>query len=207
MASFNKSSQTDTQASIRCFLICTFLLMTSVVLSSCLNRPAIISSDTLIVPGRSTGNITLENAAVETINALGKPDAADAAMGKAVSTWYEQHDSTKHALSIFTAQDVGNSPIALIKQIRVTNPKYRTQEGIGASSSLEIIQDVFKLQQEKGYVLKGQHLSVYTDTSGIAFEIDEKGTCIGIVVYPKGSLHPDTYARFIPGMSNESKEN
>lgn len=206
MASFNKS-QSDTHASIPCFLVCAFLLMTSILLSSCLGRSATISSDTLIVPGRSIGNITLESDAVKTINALGKPDATDAAMGKAVSTWYGQHDSTKHALSIFTAQDVGNSPIALIKQIRVTNPRYRTQAGVGASSSVDEIQDIFKLQQEEGYALKGRNISVYTDTSGIAFEIDETGTCIGIVVYFKGSLHPDTYARFIPGMSNTSKDN
>lgn len=129
---------------------------------------------------------------------LGKPDEGDAAMGKAVATWFEQHDTTGYALSIFTARDMGNRPEAIIKQIRVTSPAYKTEHGIGPSSALAGIQKAFNLKEAKGYQLNQEKIAVFADPSGIAFEINKEGKCIGVVVYPKGDLHPDTYARLVP---------
>ena len=206
MSIANKSSR-NKSCRIPQILVYACILITSIVFSSCQNPSGKVPAKSLVVPGRAIGGITLESDAMGTMNALGKPDAADASMGKAVATWYEQHDPTKNALSIFTARDMGNTAVALIKQIRVTNPDYRTQEGIGASSLLVDIQKVFTLRQENGYSLKGGQVAVYSDSSGIAFEINEKRMCIGIVVFPKGSLHPDTYARFIPGMSSIKTNN
>lgn len=160
-----------------------------------------VPSDSLIVPGRSVGEIKLETDAAGIMKKFDKPDAGDAAMGKAVATWFERHDTTGHALSIFTAKDVGNSDTAFIEQIRVTSPGFKTKQGIGTSASLTQLGKIFNLQKQKGYRLKQQDVELYVDTAGIAFEIDKQGRCIGIVVYPAGQLHPDTYARFLPGMS------
>lgn len=162
------------------------------------NQPIVVASDSLIVPGRSAGEIELETNAAPVMQKLGKPDAGDAAMGKSVSTWFEQHDTSGHALSIFTAKDMGNSSTALIKQIRVTAPSYKTEHGISTAATLTEIEKAFSLKKMKGYQLKAEPVEVYADPAGIAFEIDKRGRCIGIVIYPKGDLHADTYARFLP---------
>jgi hypothetical protein len=164
---------------------------------------AVVPSDSLIIPGRSIGIIELETDAAVVMKKFDKPDAGDAAMGKSVSTWFEGHDSTAHAVSIFTARDVGNSETALIKQIRVTAPGFKTQQGIGTTASLTQLEKIFNLQKQKGYKLQQQDVAVYADPTGIAFEIDKQGRCIGVVVYPTGELHPDTYARFLPGISTQ----
>ncbi|GEM_PF-1119992 len=164
--------------------------------------PIVVPSDSLIVPGVSLGAIKLDADAAPVMKQLGKPDAADAAMGKAVATWFEQHDSTSHALSIFTAKDMGDSPTAIIKQIRVTAPTYKTEKGVGVSSTLDDIQQAFNVKAGKGYRINQENVAVYVDTSGIAFEMDKNGRCIGIVVYSKGDLHPDTYARLVPASSS-----
>ena len=166
--------------------------------------PAVtVPADSLIVPGRSVGNVELDTDAAGIMNKYGRPDAGDAAMGKAVSTWFEGHDTAGYSLSIFTSKDVGNSETALIKQVRVTAPSYKTEQGIGTSVLLSQLKKNFNLQQQKGYKLNQQEVEVYADSAGIAFEIDKQGRCIGIVVYPAGSLHPDTYARFLPGMQTK----
>lgn len=157
----------------------------------------VVAPDSLLVPGHSVGSIPLENDAAVVMKKFGKPDAGDAAMGKAVSTWFEGHNAKAHALSIFTAKDLGNSDTALIKQIRVTAAGFKTQEGLGTSASLSQLEKSFNLQKQKGYRTSDQDVEVYADPSGIAFEIDSTGKCIGVVVYPSGALHPDTYARFI----------
>lgn len=159
------------------------------------------AGDSLIVPGVSIGRIKLDTDADETYKRLGKPDAGDGAMGKAVSTWYEKHDLGSNALSIYTARDVGNSPIAMIKQIRVTSPAFKTQQGLGPSSTLPEIQAVFNLEKNNGYKMAQKSIDVYSDRSGISFEIDENKKCIGIVVSAKGNFQRDTYARFLPGIT------
>jgi len=134
---------------------------------------------------------------------FGQPDAGDAAMGKFVATWFAGHDSTGHVISIFTSKDVGNSETALVKQIRVTAPGFKTQQGIGTATSLTQLRKFYKLDKEKGYRIKQQDVTVYSDSTGIAFEMDKRDRCIGIVIYPKGELHPDTYSRFLPGMRTQ----
>jgi hypothetical protein len=166
--------------------------------------PAVpVPSDSLIVPGRFIGDVELDTDAAGIMRKYSRPDAGDAAMGKAVSTWFEGHDTAGYARSIFTSKDVGNSETALIKQVRVTAPNYKTEQGIGTSVSLSQLKKNFNLEQQKGYKLNNKEVDVYADSAGIAFEIDKQGRCIGIVVYPAGALHPDTYARFLPGIKTK----
>lgn len=161
----------------------------------------VASVDSLIVPGSSIGNMSLETDAATIYERLGKPDAGDAAMGKAVSTWYDDHDPTGSALSIYTVRDVGNSPTNMIKQIRVTAPGFKTMQGIGPSSTLSEIQGVFNLEKNRGYKNDQSNVAVYSDQSGISFEIDDRQKCVGIVVYTKGNFERDTYFRFLPGIT------
>jgi len=40
-------------------------------------------------------------------------------MGKSVAIWYAHHDSTSYSTAIYATRDMGNSPQALVRQIRV----------------------------------------------------------------------------------------
>jgi hypothetical protein len=48
----------------------------------------------LIVPGISVGQTAINEGSEVVHKKLGKPDAGDAAMGKSVSIWYANHDTT-----------------------------------------------------------------------------------------------------------------
>ena len=52
----------------------------------------VIADDKLITPGKSIGQMVLNEATSEAMSRLGKPDFADAAMGKSVSVWYDDHN-------------------------------------------------------------------------------------------------------------------
>jgi hypothetical protein len=154
---------------------------------------------TLITPGHSIGDIAINVDASQVYQKYGKPDASDAAMGKATSAWKLAPDTSKYAIAIYTVRDMGNDTTALIKRIRVTSPDYKTKEGLGTSSLLKDLQVAFKLKKENGYKKDQVPVQVYADPSGIAFEIDQQQRCIGIVVYEKGKLHPETYFGFVYG--------
>lgn len=156
---------------------------------------------TLIVPGESIGFIQLNENAMEVYDKLGNADAGDAAMGKATAEWVEDLDTIKYSTSIYTVRDTGDNPAALIKRIRVTSPKYRTATGIGTNVLLKDLKGKYKLEKVNGYQNRGREIEVYADMEGIAFEIDQHQKCIGIVVYEKGNLHPETYFGFLPGVS------
>jgi predicted amidohydrolase len=158
-----------------------------------------VAADKLIIPGRSIGDIVLDSNAEPVYKTYGKPDAGDAAMGKATAEWIQKVDTTKYSLAIYTARDTGDNPAALIKRIRVTDPRYHTREGLGTKSSLKELQGVFTLVKGSGYLNGKDRVDVYADRSGIAFEINKDQQCIGIVVYEKGSLNSETYFGFLPG--------
>jgi predicted amidohydrolase len=160
-----------------------------------------VAVKTLIVPGHSIGDINLNANAELVYKTYGKPDAGDAAMGKATAEWIQEVDTTKYSLAIYTARDTGDNPAALIKRIRVTNPRYLTSNGIGTNSSLKDLQQAFTLVKVNGYLKGKERVDVYADRAGIAFEINKDQHCIGIVVYEKGGLHPETYFGFLPGVS------
>lgn len=159
------------------------------------------SAETLIIPGRSIGDIALNTDATSIFQKNGKPDAGDAAMGKATAEWKLAPDTAKYSIAIYTVRDMGNDTTALIKRIRVTAPQYKTKDGFGTSSLLRDLRSTFKLEKQKGYRRGQARIDVYADLSGVAFEIDEQQRCIGIVVYEKGKLHPDTYFGFLYGIS------
>jgi predicted amidohydrolase len=156
-------------------------------------------STMLIIPGQSIADIGLNVDASAIFQKYGKPDAGDAAMGKATAEWKIAPDTSKYAIAIYTVRDMGNDTTALIKRIRVTSPNYKTKQGLGTTSSLADLQSAFNLKKEKGYKTDRTPVQVYADPSGIAFEINQQQKCIGIVVYEKGSLPPETYFGFVYG--------
>ena len=161
-------------------------------------RDPSIDAANLIRPGIGIGEVSLGENAERLYEKMGKPDAADAAMGKSIDTWYDDHDVKSYSLSVYTERDLRkDNPPAIIRQIRVTAPQYRTTDQVGVGTSLAILQERYQLEAGAGYHSEQKPVRVFTDTKGIAFEINEDGECIGVLVYPNGTLQADSYLKFI----------
>jgi hypothetical protein len=149
-----------------------------------------ISPDSLISPGKGIGNIRLGEDANDLINTLGKPDRSDAAMGASLMVWFAGHDPAGYLISIYAHHNMGapDEHINHIKQIRVTSPAYKTVDGVGPGSLLNLIQKQFKLVKRK---VPG--INIYDDIkAGISFEMDTAHKCSAVIVHaPMDS--PATY--------------
>lgn len=154
------------------------------------------NSDWLLVPGKSAGKTQINQDAELVYKNLGKPDGGDAAMGKSVAIWYARHDSTSYSTSIYTTRDMGNNPIALVKQIRITSPSFKTNENIGVTSDLSEIRKIYTLKIAEKFMDSGQEYTVYDAKEGIAFEIGENGKCVAIILHEPGKTIPGTYLKF-----------
>ncbi|MBC7565480.1 MAG: hypothetical protein H7223_00775, partial [Pedobacter sp.] len=137
----------------------------------------------LLVPGTSAGKIGIGRDAKEAYADLGKADAGDAAMQKSVAIWYKDHDPKSYATSIYTVRDTGENPAAIIQQIRVTSPAFKTTDGIGVSSTLEAIQKKYSITKLTDVTDGKVVLEMYDSLTGIAFETDSKGICRAVIIH------------------------
>lgn len=144
---------------------------------------AVIEQSLMIIPGKSAGNISIGQDAKEVYSALGKADAGDAAMQKSVAIWYKNHNPKSYSTSIYTARDTGENPAALIRQIRVSDPEFQTNKGVGPSSTLADIQKKYSIVKLTDITENGIALEIYDSLEGIAFEMDDKGICKAIIVH------------------------
>lgn len=149
----------------------------------------------LIVPGKSIGKTELNENADLVYKRLGKPDGGDAAMGKAVAIWFANHDSKGHSTSIYTIMDMGNSDTALIKQIRVTSPAFKTSEGLGVGSSLPDIEKAFNVTVVETFSDSGKKYQVHDTEKGIAFEIGPDKKCVAVIVHEAVKHVSDSYLK------------
>lgn len=153
------------------------------------NEP--VSPDNLISPGKGIGLIHLDENADNLIQALGKPDRSDAAMGASMMLWFDNHDVSGYFVSVYAHHNMGakDEHVSRIKQIRVTSPVYQTSSGIGVGASLQSIQKYFMPLKK--------HVSgiyIYDDVkAGIAFEINKANKCSAIIVHAA----TDTRAAYI----------
>jgi hypothetical protein len=153
-------------------------------------------SDWLLVAGKSAGKTEINQNADIVFKNLGKPDGGDAAMGQAVAIWYADHDSTAYATSIYTSRDMGNNPSALVKQIRITSPSFKTKENLGVNSHLADIRKVYKLERAEKFRDASQEYTVWDNKDGIAFEIGKNGRCVAVIIHEAGKTIPGTYLKF-----------
>jgi hypothetical protein len=137
----------------------------------------------LLVPGSSAGKLSIGQDAREAYAELGKADAGDAAMQKSVAIWYKDHDPKSYATAIYTVRDTGANPSALIRQIRVTSPAFKTADAIGVSSTLGEIQKKYTLNKITDVTDSGTPLELYDSMAGIAFETDSKGICRAVIIH------------------------
>lgn len=154
-------------------------------------------TDGLLQPGRAAGKISIGQNAEDVYKAMGKPDGGDAAMGKAVAYWHQKGEAADHATSIYTARDTGENPIARVRQIRVSSTAFKTENGMGVGSSLADIQKAFHVTKSETFKVEGKSYTVYSDPSGISFEIDAEGNCVAVIVYTKGA-QPGSYLSLRP---------
>ncbi|MCR8561517.1 hypothetical protein KXD93_27935 [Mucilaginibacter sp. BJC16-A38] len=152
----------------------------------------------LIVPGKSIGKISIGGSADSVVSLLGKPDFSDAAMGSALMTWYNKHDTSGYKISIFAAHNFGakNEAVAHIRKILTTSPAFKTAEGLNPGMPLSEYSRHFKLTPAGGFTTNGGgKIKVYeAKEEGIAFEIDSvSNTGIAIVVHKPN----DTSATYI----------
>jgi len=163
------------------------------------NRP--VAADKLIVPGKAIGQTMLNEDADKVFKRLGKPDAGDAAMGKALSIWYAGHDTTGYQTMIYTARQMGTQDdAAKVKHIRVTSPWFMTAGGIHNGSTLQQINNVYEVKKSATFTLKKETYTIYHSAKGIAFEIDPQQVCRGIIVLDAGPLTGQVYLPFYRDM-------
>jgi hypothetical protein len=155
----------------------------------------------LIVPGISVGQTAINESSEVVHKKLGKPDAGDAAMGKSVSIWYSNHDTTGYITQMYFSRDMGNDETSRVKQIRVTSPSFKVSNKIYAGVPFKIAESVYKLKKIATFENKGGKRTIYDDVKGgIGFEVDDKDMITGIVVHETGRTATGTYLAFFPNL-------
>ncbi|WP_276089091.1 hypothetical protein [Pedobacter sp. JY14-1] len=146
-----------------------------------------------LVPGKSAGQISLGEDAALLYQKMGKPDAGDAAMQKAVAIWYDDHDPKSYQTAVYTVRDTGDNPPARIRQIRVTSPEYRTVTGMGPGVELNKLLSSFTLVKLDNYPAAEvknakEKLQLYDSDEGIAFEVNEAMKCTAVIIHEPGKI-------------------
>jgi hypothetical protein len=185
-------------------------------ISSCLGAGR--SPSSLIEPGLRVGQVRIGERRDAVHGSLGKPAAADAAMGgKLAEVWRSgpglgsKANGRKEELEIFFqgpgAGGDQRKP-AVVAQIRVTSPYFKTASGISVNSSLAEIKKVYphsESEEDKDWEQslpsgadKTPKEGLVDQVAGIAFEFragaraneDKPGYCLAIHVF-----HPGTTPR------------
>ncbi len=153
------------------------------------------ANDWLLVPGESAGHTHIGSDLAVLQKELGRADAGDAAMQKSVSVWYTDHDTTNNSLTVYATRDAGNSEAAVIRQIRVTSPRYETVRGIRVGTPESNIRASYKVKDVEQFRGKdGTQSKVLECAEGIAFEIGADGICDAIVIHAEGT---DRYGSYL----------
>lgn len=137
--------------------------------------------NSLVVPGRSLGNVTL-GANASTLAALGPATYSDAAMQKAWSTWRGSRPANGSAptqLDVYTAPAGTDVDHHTVQIVRATSPWFHLANGLRPGSRLSIIRQVYgKLPLATTYRVASRPRYLYDDVKrGVAFETD--GTASG----------------------------
>lgn len=153
-----------------------------------------------IIPGKRLGAIILNENATAVLDSLGKPDSADAAMGKVVSIW---HENSKNQLSIYTTTKMGVEDFSRLKAIRSLSPDFKTKQNLGVNSTLSEIEKHFKLNKILVFPFDNNSYTLYSSDEGIGFEVGDDQKCHGIVLTKKGTSPEQLYITFYPDLKKE----
>ncbi|GAB2552401.1 putative periplasmic lipoprotein [Rufibacter soli] len=165
----------------------------------------------LIIPGEQIGQLKLGDSPEKVQAALGKPDAGDAAMGKALSSWFSyQKDSTiLHRVDVFTVREHTGMPDETVgvNQIRITSPRFSLQgHQLQVGSTLANLRPQFPGIRPVAYYLGEEKKRVYVydaPTQGIVFEINGSDSiCVAISIHAKGQEIKGRYLPVHPNLVN-----
>ncbi|WP_316832006.1 hypothetical protein [Pedobacter aquatilis] len=161
-----------------------------------------IETDFLIVPGRSIGQVALGEDMITVGEKLGKPDAGDAAMGKAWGIWYGKDSSsnTRNELAVYSAYRDTSMRVKEVKQIRITANQFKTKDGIGVGISEADAKLNFKAMELAATYIneKKDTINVFdAKKDGIGFEF-LKGKSISLTVHPVNQSINNTYLTLHP---------
>ncbi|WP_349315819.1 hypothetical protein [Chitinophaga sp. MM2321] len=158
------------------------------------------SAARLIVPGKAIGLTSIGEDVQNVINKLGAPDKGDAAMGKAMATWYADHDPKGNQTTIYTERQMGVDDTSRVQQIRITSSWFSTADSIHTESTLNDIRKHFAPKKAATYKEDGKNYFIYTTGQGITFEITADSVCSGIIVHDSSKTAISTYLPFHAGI-------
>jgi hypothetical protein len=157
----------------------------------------------LIVAGKSIGEIALGEDMEQVGKKLGRPNAGDAAMGKAWGIWYSNDSTAKHRneIAIYSSYRDTSMLVKDVKQIRITSNKFKTQNGLTTGNTLEDTKSKFPaIEKLSAYLNEDKDTVLVYDAKkdGIGFEF-LKGKSISLTVHPVNipvnatylTLHPE----------------
>ncbi|MCX2493127.1 hypothetical protein OQX63_06560 [Pedobacter sp. PF22-3] len=156
----------------------------------------------LIVAGKSIGEISLGENMEQVVEKLGRPDAGDAAMGKAWGIWYGGDSTAKQRdeIAIYSSYRDTSMRVKDVKQIRITSNEFKTQDGLTTGATLEDIKlkfpDIKKLSSYLNE--KNDTVAVYdAKKEGIGFEF-LKGKSTSLSVHQVNTAVNNTYLTLHP---------
>ncbi|MFD1258085.1 hypothetical protein ACFQ3S_14855 [Mucilaginibacter terrae] len=148
----------------------------------------------LIIPGKCIGQTQINENVAKVFKRLGRPDAGDAAMGKSLSIWYANHDTTGFQTMVFSTRQMGTeNEDSMVKQIRITSPWFSTADGIYVRSTLQQIKQFYTVKKSAVVTKKDGKYSIYKTNKGIAFETDAQENCTAIIVFDPSFQPGQTY--------------
>jgi hypothetical protein len=155
----------------------------------------------LVVPGISIGQATINESSENIHKRLGTPDEGDAAMGKSVSIWYANHDTTGYVTQMYFSRGQGDDEVKRVKQVRVTSPAFKITNKAHVGVSFKNVSSLYALKKVATFTDKGSNRTLYDDVkTGIAFDVDEKDMITGITVHEPGRAATGTYLAFFPSI-------
>ncbi|SDG54020.1 hypothetical protein SAMN05421827_107231 [Pedobacter terrae] len=133
---------------------------------------------------------------------LGRPDAGDAAMGKAWGIWYGSDSTAKRRdeIAIYSSYRDTSMRVKDVKQIRITSNAFKTQDGLATGANLEDTKLKFPdIKKLSSYLNEKKDTVVVYDAKkeGIGFEF-LKGKSISLTVHPVNTAVNDTYLTLHP---------
>ncbi|TCD10582.1 hypothetical protein EZ449_09565 [Pedobacter frigidisoli] len=162
----------------------------------------IVDERFLVVPGRSVGEISLGEDVENVGKLLGRPNAGDAAMGKAWGIWYS-NDSTggmRNEIAIYSSYRDTSMRMKDVKQIRITSDKFKTQDGFTTGKSIADTKLKFPaVEKVSTYLNENKDTVLVYDAQkdGIGFEF-LKGKSISVTVHPMNKSVNATYLTLHP---------
>lgn len=164
------------------------------------------TANQIIVPGKSIGQITIDEKMEDVAKLLGTPDAGDAAMGKSISVWYSKNSPNKYSTTIYSTSNFNDKDESRkVQNIRVTSPYFITENYIKCGSDLSFIQQKYpEMKMPQSYykdTILLTRINIFENiVEGIAFEINKSDKCVGISVYKPGKSITQTYFPVFPGL-------